>query len=79
MSTICSNHNLTVLEELNQELHHHVYSLRVLISAVEECNTEEYKHEFNRTLWDCHCALQQCASDLTTFQNCLYIGHDMNA
>lgn len=79
MAKVCSSHNLSILEELNNDFKMHCLALRVLLESSEDDRYLEKQNEFNGLIWSRLEMLEQLSQDFSVWENCLRTEQTMNA
>lgn len=78
MAKVCSSHNLSVLEEILNEMSLRLYSLKI-ITDLDYDKIKENENEWFGVLFDVVSLLEQSKTDLDIWHGCLRKEMNMNA
>lgn len=78
MSKVCSSHNLSVLEDILNEMSLRLYTLKV-ITDLDYDKIKEIENEWFGVLFDVVSLLEQSKTDLDIWHGCLRKETNMNA
>lgn len=78
MAKVCSSHNLSVLEDILNEMSLRLYSLKV-ITDLDYDKIKENENEWFGVLFDVVSLLEQSKTDLDIWLGCLRKETNMNA
>lgn len=78
MSKVCSSHNLSVLEDILNEMSLRLYTLKV-ITDLDYDKIKENENEWFGVLFDVVSLLEQSKTDLDIWHGCLRKETNMNA
>lgn len=78
MAKVCSSHNLSVLEDILNEMALRLYSLKV-ITDLDYDKIKENENEWFGVLFDVVSLLEQSKTDLDIWHGCLRKETNMNA